>query len=55
MGTKQEIISSLREKQQLLPGLAQSGLVANDRVKYYFAVLRLAGEQCARPAALTAD
>ncbi|MBK5103103.1 MAG: DUF47 family protein [Burkholderiales bacterium] len=50
MGTKQEIISSLGEKQLLLPGLVQSGLAANDRVKYFFTLLQLAREQCEQPA-----
>jgi len=50
MGTKQEIIGSLGEKQLLLPGQVQSGLAANDRVKYFFTLLQLAGEQCAQPA-----
>lgn len=50
MGTKQQIIGSLGEKQLLLPGLVQSGLAANDRVKYFFTLLQLAGEQCERPA-----
>ena len=50
MGTKQEIIGSLGEKQLLLPGLVQSGLAANDRVKYFFTLLQLAGEQCEQPA-----
>ena len=50
MGTKQEIIGSLGEKQLLLPGLVQSGLAANDRVKYYFTLLQLAREQCEQPA-----
>ena len=49
MGTKQEIISSLGEKQLLLPGLVQSGLAANDRIKYYFTLLQLAREQCEQP------
>jgi len=46
MGTKQEIIGSLGEKQLLLPGLAQSALAANDRVNYFFTLLQLALEQC---------
>ena len=50
MGTKQEIIGSLGEKQLLLPGLVQSGLAANDRVKYFFTLLQLAREQCEQPA-----
>ena len=50
MGTKQEIISSLGERQLLLPGLVQTGLAANDRVKYFFTLLQLAMEQCAQPA-----
>src|SRR5450830_1257768 len=55
MSTKQEIIGSLGEKQLLLPGLVQSGLAANDRVKYYFTLLQLAQEQCAQPAANPPD
>ena len=55
MGTKQEIIGSLGEKQLLLPGLVQSGLAANDRVKYYFTLLQLAREQCEQPAANPPD
>jgi len=50
MSTKQEIISSLGEKQLLLPGLVQSGLAANDRIKYFFTLLQMAMEQCAQPA-----
>ncbi|MDP2639573.1 MAG: hypothetical protein Q8Q16_02740, partial [Betaproteobacteria bacterium] len=50
MGTKQEIIGSLGEKQLLLPDLVQSGLAANDRVKYFFTLLQLAREQCEQPA-----
>src|ERR1700690_2073322 len=50
MGTKQEIIGSRGEKQLLLPGLVQSGLAANDRVKYFFTLLQLAREQCEQPA-----
>ena len=50
MGTKQEIIGSLGEKQLLLPGLVQAGLAANDRIKYFFALLQLAREQCEQPA-----
>ena len=55
MSTKQQIISSLGEKQLLLPGLVQSGLAANDRVKYFFTLLQLAKEQCEQPAANPAD
>lgn len=50
MGTKQEIIGSLGEKQLLLPGLVQAGLAANDRIKYFFTLLQLAREQCEQPA-----
>ena len=50
MSTKQGIIGSLGEKQLLLPGLVQSGLAANDRVKYFFTLLQLAQEQCEQPA-----
>ena len=50
MSTKQGIIGSLGEKQLLLPGLVQSGLAANDRVKYFFTLLQLAKEQCEQPA-----
>lgn len=35
MSTRQGIIGSLGEKQLLPPGLVQSGLAANDRVKYF--------------------
>jgi len=55
MTTKQGIIGSLGEKQLLLPGLVQSGLAANDRVKYYFTLLQLAMEQCVQPAANPPD
>ena len=55
MATKQEIIGSLGEKQLLLPGAVQSGLAANDRIKYYFTLLQLAREQCEQPAANPPD
>ena len=55
MTTKQGIIGSLGEKRLLLPGLVQSGLAANDRVKYFFTLLQLAREQCAQPAANPPD
>ena len=55
MSTKQEIIGSLGEKQLLLPDLVQSGLAANDRVKYFFTLLQLAKEQCEQPAANPPD
>ncbi len=55
MTTKQEIIGSLGEKQLLLPGLVQSGLAANDRVKYLFTLLQFAKEQCEQPAANPPD
>ena len=51
MTTKQGIIGSLGEKRLLLPDLLQSGLAANDRVKYFFTLLQLAREQCEHPAA----
>ena len=50
MTTKQGIIGSLGEKQLLLPEKVQSGLAANDRIKYYFTLLQLAREQCEQPA-----
>src|ERR1019366_2576541 len=55
MSTKQEIIGSLGEKQLLLPDLVQSGLAANDRVKYFFTLLQLAKEQCEQHAANPPD
>jgi uncharacterized protein Yka (UPF0111/DUF47 family) len=55
MTTKLGIIGSLGEKQLLLPGLVQSGLAANDRVKYFFALLQCAREQCETPAANPPD
>ncbi len=55
MTTKQGIIGSLGEKQLLLPGQVQSGLAANDRVKYFFTLLQFAKEQCEQPAANPPD
>ena len=55
MTTKQGIIGSLGEQQVLLPDLVQSGLAANDRVKYLFTLLQLAKDQCERPAANPPD
>ena len=55
MSTKQGIIGSLGEKQLLLPDLVQSGLAANDRVKYFFTLLQLARDQCEQPAANPPD
>jgi len=55
MSTKQGIIGSLGEKQLLLPGLVQSGLAANDRIKYFFTLLQLAREQCEQPEANPPD
>jgi uncharacterized protein Yka (UPF0111/DUF47 family) len=55
MSTKQEIIGSLGERQLLLPDLVQSGLAANDRVKYFFTLLQLAKEQCEQPVANPPD
>ena len=49
MTEKKEIIKELGESQLLLPGLVNSALVANDRVKYYFTLLQTARSKAEHP------
>jgi uncharacterized protein Yka (UPF0111/DUF47 family) len=49
MTDKTEIIKELGESQLLLPGLVNDGLVANDRVKYYFTLLQAARSRAEHP------
>jgi uncharacterized protein Yka (UPF0111/DUF47 family) len=49
MSDKTEMIKELGECQLLLPGLVNAGLVANDRVKYYFTLLQTARQRAEHP------
>lgn len=55
MAGKQDIVSRLGEERLLLPELAAQGLRANDRVKYYFALLQTARLNCDDPALTAPD
>jgi len=49
MTDKMGIIKELGESQLLLPGLVNAGLVANDRVKYFFTLLQAARARAEHP------
>lgn len=55
MPQKDRILDVLGERQLLLPGLINTALAANDRVKYYFSLLQLAVAHAARPDAERPD
>ncbi len=49
MADKQRILEALGESRLALPALTNRALAANDRAKYYFTLLQLAGANAARP------
>lgn len=49
MVEKKSIVRELGEEELLLPGLVNSALVANDRIKYYFTLLQTAWEKAENP------
>jgi hypothetical protein len=55
MTSKQEIVAELGEEELLLPGLIARSLAANDRVKYYFALLQTARSNAEHPRVPTLD
>jgi uncharacterized protein Yka (UPF0111/DUF47 family) len=55
MTTKTEIVAELGQSDLLLPNRIARSLVANDRVKYYFALLQLARANADRPMAPAPD
>src|ERR1017187_591953 len=55
MSTKQKSSGRLGGSNRPCPDLVQSGLAANDRVKYFFTLLQLAKEQCEQHAANPPD
>jgi hypothetical protein len=46
---KKSIVRELGEEGLLLPGLVNSSLTANDRIKYYFTLLQTAREKAENP------
>jgi hypothetical protein len=46
---KRSIVRELGEEELLLPGLVNSALAANDRIKYYFTLLQTAREKAENP------
>jgi len=49
MVEKRSIVRELGEEELLLPGLVNSALAANDRIKYYFTLLQTAREKAENP------
>jgi hypothetical protein len=49
MVEKRSIVKELGEEELLLPGLVNSALTANDRIKYYFTLLQTAREKADNP------
>ena len=49
MVEKRSIVKELGEEELLLPGLVNSALAANDRIKYYFTLLQTAREKAENP------
>lgn len=49
MVEKRSIVRELGEEELLLPGLVNSALAANDRIKYYFTLLQTARERAENP------
>ena len=49
MTLKQEVVSELGDDELLAPDLIAKSLVANDQVKYYFALLQTARDNADRP------
>lgn len=49
MVEKKSIVRELGEEELLLPGLVNSALLANDRIKYYFTLLQTAREKAEHP------
>ncbi len=50
MPGKRSIIKELGEDELLLPGLVNTALIANDRIKYYFTLLQTARSKAEEPA-----
>ena len=49
MVEKRSIVRELGEEELLLPGLVNSALAANDRIKYYFTLLQTSREKAENP------
>jgi len=49
MVEKRSIVRELGEEELLLPGLVNSALAANDRIKYYLTLLQTAKEKAEHP------
>ncbi|MDK2830273.1 MAG: hypothetical protein PWQ75_25 [Methanolobus sp.] len=55
MVEKKTIIKELGENELLLPGLVNTALIANDKIKYYFTLLQTAKEKAEHPESELSD